>query len=411
MSWAASPSTTAAGYYKVYRANADGSWPSTPLVTVSSSTLTYTDAGLINGSTYTYRVTSYDGAGKESGPSNQVSAAVGCASSPQSPYSGVVSSTPGLVAYWRLGESSGTVACDSTGHDNGTYLGGAALGTPGAIVGDPDTAVSLNGSSSQVSVPATNLLNVGDSFSIEGWVKRADSATGSNQVIVSKQEGSWVLMFNESGRLTLRRSTVADVATAAVVTTDTSSWHYGMTKAGSLHLYLDGADVTGSVSNQTIADNNQPLVIGQSTGTAYLNGSVDEVALYNTALSPARVAEHYSAGMNPNHDPVLAAVGDIACSAGDTTDDCQQLATANLTSAQRPTAVAVLGDNQYESGLLSEFDGPGAYNDTWGQFNPIVHPTPGNHEYAASSTASGYFTYFGSSAGNGDYSYDLGACT
>jgi acid phosphatase type 7 len=71
--------------------------------------------------------------------------------------------------------------------------------------------------------------------------------------------------------------------------------------------------------------------------------------------------------------------------------------------------VAVLGDNQYESGLLSEYNGPGAYNDTWGQFNSIVRPAPGNHEYAASSTASGYFTYFGSSAGSGSYSYDLGS--
>ena len=59
--------------------------------------------------------------------------------------------------------------------------------------------------------------------------------------------------------------------------------------------------------------------------------------------------------------------------------------------------MVVLGDNQYNSGLLEEFNSAGAYNDTWGQFNPIVHPAPGNHEYKMSSTASGYFTYFGDS--------------
>jgi fibronectin type 3 domain-containing protein len=110
-----------------------------------------------------------------------------------------------------------------------------------------------------------------------------------------------------------------------------------------------------------------------------------------------------------SEDPVLAAVGDISCPAGDTKNSCQQLATANLTAGQHPKAVAVLGDNQYESGLLSEFNSAGAYNETWGQFNSIVHPAPGNHEYAASSSASGYFSYFGSSAGNGNYSYELGA--
>src|SRR5207302_2980963 len=107
-------------------------------------------------------------------------------------------------------------------------------------------------------------------------------------------------------------------------------------------------------------------------------------------------------------DPVLATVGDVACPAGETEQSCQQLSTANLTANQKPTAVAVLGDNQYASGLFSEFNSPGAYNDTWGQFNPIVHPAPGNHEYATSSSASGYFTYFASRAPGANYSYELG---
>src|SRR6202035_2547300 len=60
--------------------------------------------------------------------SSAQTAIVAC-SARQSSYSGVISSTPGLVGYWRLGESSGTVACDSTAQpDNGTYLGGFSLG-------------------------------------------------------------------------------------------------------------------------------------------------------------------------------------------------------------------------------------------------------------------------------------------
>jgi hypothetical protein len=60
------------GGYRVYRRNADGTWPSTPLATVSTSA--YTDSGLANGTSYTYRVTAYDGAGNESAPSGTVSA-------------------------------------------------------------------------------------------------------------------------------------------------------------------------------------------------------------------------------------------------------------------------------------------------------------------------------------------------
>src|SRR3954452_6448095 len=49
-------------------------------------------------------------------------------SAPTPGYPGAVSSTSGLVGYWRLGETSGTAACDSTGAPSGTYTGGYTLG-------------------------------------------------------------------------------------------------------------------------------------------------------------------------------------------------------------------------------------------------------------------------------------------
>ena len=404
-SWTNEPTSYA---YQWLRCDASGA---SCLPIAAATTQTYIVASADVGSTLRVAVTASNAGGSSAPASSQQTEVVPC-SAAQSAYSGVISSTAGLMGYWRLGESSGTTACDSTTQqNNGTYSGGFTLGAPGALQADPATAVSFDGLSGQMSVPAASSLNVGDTFSIEAWVERGRSGTGSNEVIASKQNNAWVLMFNESDRLALRQSTVGEVATANVATTDTGNWHYAVaTKNGSsVHLYLDGVDVTGSVANHTMANSSQPLVVGQSTGTAYLKGSVEEVALYKTALSAAQVAEHYSAGINSQHDPVLATVGDVACPTGDTVDACQQSATANLTASLHPSAVAVLGDNQYESGLLSEFNGAGAYNDTWGQFNAIVHPAPGNHEYAASSSASGYFTYFGSSAGSGNYSYDLGS--
>ncbi len=89
-------------------------------------------------------------------------------------------------------------------------------------------------------------------------------------------------------------------------------------------------------------------------------------------------------------DPVVVAVGDIACPAGDTIHACKQSATEAIAQKQNPNAVFVLGDNQYDDGSLSEYNGAGAYNSTWGFFNPIVHPVPGNHEYGTPGAA-GYF--------------------
>jgi hypothetical protein len=108
-------------------------------------------------------------------------------------------------------------------------------------------------------------------------------------------------------------------------------------------------------------------------------------------------------------DPVIVAVGDIACAPGSpqTSTSCQQRQTAALAAAQHPNAVLVLGDNQYESGSLSEYEG--SYNPSWGVFNPIVHPVPGNHEYNTPGAA-GYFDYFGATTNfsSGTQSFNLG---
>jgi hypothetical protein len=124
-------------------------------------------------------------------------------------------------------------------------------------------------------------------------------------------------------------------------------------------------------------------------------------------------------------DPVVAAAGDIACDPIDkpykagkgTGKACEQLFTSNILTTAGLAAVLPLGDDQYEcSGYLAYQQ---AYDPTWGRLKAITHPAPGNHEYFTSGgtdcdpsgTASGYFRYFGSAAGDpsqGYYSFDIG---
>ncbi|HEX8100848.1 MAG TPA: metallophosphoesterase, partial [Actinomycetota bacterium] len=106
---------------------------------------------------------------------------------------------------------------------------------------------------------------------------------------------------------------------------------------------------------------------------------------------------------------VIAAAGDIACNGGGSgRSECDQAGTAAVLARLKGLdAVLPLGDNQYESGRLSEYQG--AYDRTWGRFKGISHPVPGNHDY--DSGGEGYFAYFGGQAGNpgaGYYSFDLG---
>jgi hypothetical protein len=115
--------------------------------------------------------------------------------------------------------------------------------------------------------------------------------------------------------------------------------------------------------------------------------------------------------------PIIAAAGDIACANDDpnynggagTSTACRQLYTSNMLVNGGFAAVLPLGDNQYNSGSLTQYQA--VYNPTWGRLKSITHPVTGNHEYGTSG-ASGYFNYFGSAAGDpakGYYSFDVGS--
>jgi hypothetical protein len=106
----------------------------------------------------------------------------------------------------------------------------------------------------------------------------------------------------------------------------------------------------------------------------------------------------------PHVDPPVATLvgaGDIAScsSSGDE-------ATATLLDSI-PGTIFTTGDNAYESGSATEFNN--CWNPSWGRHKARVRPVVGNHEYGTSG-ASGYFNYFGATAGKagqGWYSYDL----
>jgi RHS repeat-associated protein len=226
-----------------------------------------------------------------------------------SPYGSAVAQTAGLVSYWRLGESSGTTTCDSKGKNPGTYSGTFTLGQAGAIPGDADKATLFGGTSASVSIPPLASLNTGDTFSIEAWTKRG--ALGTNQVIASKQGTAWTLLFNTTNNLVLQQNGVNIVASTTTAA-DTTTWHHVVaTKSGSTtKLYIDGVDRTGTVTNKTLTNTTSPLVIGQSGASAsYFKGTLDDVALYNVALSTATISGHYALTTPPSNTALPGITG------------------------------------------------------------------------------------------------------
>ncbi|GAB3049947.1 hypothetical protein GCM10027053_06070 [Intrasporangium mesophilum] len=211
-------------------------------------------------------------------------------------YRAAVLGTPGLVSYWRLDDTSGTTAADATGANAGLYYNGVALGQPGALLGDPNSSAGFDGSNDYVAVADGASLDTGDSLTLEAWVRRA-STSNSARTVLSKGSGSWRLSFVKD-TLTFSKGGSGMIAAASVPTKDTTSFHHLVaTKSGHLvTLYIDGIDRTGQVTSRAVGNNATALNIGRDTdGTQYFAGLIDEVAIYNVALSSAQVQQHFTA--------------------------------------------------------------------------------------------------------------------
>jgi len=105
----------------------------------------------------------------------------------------------------------------------------------------------------------------------------------------------------------------------------------------------------------------------------------------------------------PAGSTVIALAGDVACGTTEadynggngTVDKCRAMYTADLISSMNPSRLFAMGDLQYNSGSLTDFNG--SYQNSWGAFKSKTNPVVGNHEYGTSG-AGGYFSYFGDAA-------------
>ena len=173
-------------------------------------------------------------------------------------------------------------------------MGGVSLGQAGAIAGHPDHAARMDGRTGYVRAAHTAALATGNTFTLEAWVKRA--TVGVSQGLFAKGNGSYQVFFDATDRLVLRQAGNADIVRSTVALTDRTAFHHlAVTKSGpAVRLYVDGVDRTGAVADRTIGDTTGALVIG--AGAGYLNGTLDEVAVYAGALTAATIARHHAAG-------------------------------------------------------------------------------------------------------------------
>lgn len=206
-----------------------------------------------------------------------------------------------LLRYYRLDEASGTSAYDIGGTgQTGTYNGSPTLGVPGAISGDTDTAITLNGSSQFVSLPTTGLPSGSAAWSVGCWVKL--SATPSAFVCMATWGTNTAnqrveMAFNSGGQPYVGFGGGA-VATGSVLTNNV--WHLVVGTfdgAHTLTLYVDGAQVAQNTSATGGNIVTGVAYLGQFAGaTGRLAGSLDEAKIWSTALSGTAISALYAAG-------------------------------------------------------------------------------------------------------------------
>ena len=208
---------------------------------------------------------------------------------------------PGSLVGWWPAENN---ADDITGGDNGTLIGGVSF--TGVTGGKDGQAFSFDGESGYVEVPSSPALQFSGPFSIEGWVN-FDWINDSSDCIVAKgadDDGpvDWCLTVSTDGYLRPAVNAGGDWFYRDCQTLlQPGQWYHvamvydGTTLKGYVNGVLDGSwELSGEV--QTSDEPMKIGVYGPDFGIAFFPGRVDELSLYDGALSATDVLTIYNAG-------------------------------------------------------------------------------------------------------------------
>ena len=219
-------------------------------------------------------------------------------------------SATGLVGYWKFDEGSGTTAADSSGNGyTATLVNGVSW-----VAGKIGDALSANGGNQYVSIPTINLSGT-STVTVAFWANRTYSQTVESVLL----EDSTNYNGSSTGFGFFPDDTQCNGIQAAVHGNvgysvncygqpSSGVWHhlaviYDKTQAGNNQtaLYIDGVLQTPT-SNLNTAQNtnsfgNNPIYLFSRDGTEYFNaGEMDDLRLYNRALSAAEIQQIYQAG-------------------------------------------------------------------------------------------------------------------
>jgi PKD repeat protein len=213
---------------------------------------------------------------------------------------------PELVAWLQLDEGSGTLATDASGHANdGTVAGGASW-----TVGISANALNLDGVDDRIELLPTASLHLRNRLTLAAWVRLDTIAAGDGILVKGGSAVPYALQLEANGRLRFTANAGAPAGGAgggswsSALAVAAGSWHHvAVTYDGTrIRFYLDGAlDPAQPAVALRFGRIAEPLFAGASPyDAAYLDGVLDDLRVYNRALSGPEIdaIASASAGLN-----------------------------------------------------------------------------------------------------------------
>jgi hypothetical protein len=213
----------------------------------------------------------------------------------------------GMVSYWNFDDLSSSSFKDSYGNHDAESDNSIATVAAGKV----GSAKYLSGTD-VISVPDHSDFDFGTntSFSIECWVKYSNSNPGTNQVIIGRRDSQtskayWFLGIEDgTGKVFFElqdnNGVYKDIYSSSAL--NTGAWHHIIgirdESINTNKLYVDGALVASVVYDYTGSfSSDGSILIGAFLNSSlvpayFLQGSIDETAIYNRALSETEISEH-----------------------------------------------------------------------------------------------------------------------